>query len=316
MKTPVNLKPKKCVWQKLKASWMLHKWLYIMSIPFIAYFIIFKYIPMYGAQIAFKDYDVFDGIVGSPWVGLKHFKEFLSDYYFARLVKNTLAISLLSVVWSFPAPILFALLMNELRQERFKKVVQTITYLPHFISVIVICGMLVDFLAKDGLITTLLHTLFGMEPTYYLSYPQYFRTIYIASDVWAGFGWGSIVYLAALTNIDQVLYEAATIDGAGKFKQVLHVTIPGILPMVMTMLIMRIGHVMGVGYEKIILLYNGNTYETADVLSTYTYRMGIAGADMRYDYTTAIGLFTNMINLILIITANKVSKKLTETSLW
>ena len=248
MKTAVNLKPKKSVWQKLKASWMLHKWLYIMSIPFIAYFIIFKYIPMYGAQIAFKDYDVFDGIVGSPWVGLKHFKEFLSDYYFARLVKNTLAISLLSVVWSFPAPILFALLMNELRQERFKKVVQTITYLPHFISVIVICGMLVDFLAKDGLITTLLHTLFGMEPTYYLSYPQYFRTIYIASDVWAGFGWGSIVYLAALTNIDQELYEAATIDGAGKFKQVLHVTIPGILPMVMTMLIMRIGHVMGVGY--------------------------------------------------------------------
>lgn len=317
MKT-VQGKPKNILQSTLdaiKVSWIKHKWLYIMSIPFIAYYVIFHYMPMYGATIAFKDYDVVLGVSGSPWVGFKHFKDFFHDFYFTRVIRNTLLISIYNLLWSFPAPIIFALLMNELRSERFKKTVQTITYLPHFISLIVICGMLTDFLAQDGLISVLLSK-FGFEPTYYLSYPQYFRTIYIASGIWQGIGWNSIIYLSALSGIDQQLYEAARIDGASKLRQVWHVTLPGIIPTIMTLLILQMGKVMSVGYEKIILLYNGNTYETADVLSSYIYRLGLSGTSMRYSYTTAIGLFSSLINIILLVTANKISKAVSESSLW
>ena len=299
----------------VKKSLIRHKWLYIMSIPFIAYYIIFHYMPMYGAIIAFKDYDITLGIAGSEWVGFKHFTDFFKDYYFVRVMRNTLLISVYNLLWSFPAPIIFALLMNEISKGWFKKIVQTVTYLPHFISIVVICGMLTDFLSIDGLITMILAKL-GFEPTYYLNYPQYFRTIYIASGVWQGVGWGSIIYLSAITGIDQQLYEAATIDGANRFKQTIHVTIPGIIPTIITLFIMNMGKVMSVGYEKIILLYNGNTYETADVLSSYIYRLGLGGSSQRYDYTTAIGLFSSLINIILLVSANKISKSLTESSLW
>lgn len=299
----------------LKKSLIKNKWLYIMSIPFVAYYIIFQYMPMYGAIIAFKDYDVTLGFSGSPWGGMKHFKEFIHDFYFIRVMKNTLLISVYQLIWAFPAPIIFAFLMNEINNKYFKKITQTITYLPHFISLLVICGMLTDFLSKDGLITVLLSKL-GMEPRYYLNYPQYFRTIYVSSEIWKTIGWNSIIYLAALTGVDQQLYEAAKIDGASKMKQVLHVTLPGIIPTIMTLLILQMGRIMSVGYEKIILLYNGNTYETADVLSSYIYRLGLSGTSARYSYTTAIGLFSSLINVILLVTANKVSKIVSESSLW
>ena len=317
MKT-VQAKPKNTsngVFKALRTSWMRHKWLYIMSIPFIAYYVIFHYMPMYGATIAFKDFDVSLGVTASPWVGFKHFEAFFKDFYFTRIIRNTLLISIYNLLWAFPAPIIFALLMNEMRHEGFKKTVQTITYLPHFISLIVICGMLTDFLAEDGLISVILSK-FGMEPTYYLSYPQYFRTIYISSGIWQGIGWSSIIYLSALSGIDQQLYEAARIDGANKLRQVWHVTLPGIVPTIVTLLILDMGKIMSVGYEKIILLYNGNTYETADVLSSYIYRNGLSGTSMKYSYTTAIGLFSSVINIILLVTANKISKLVSESSLW
>lgn len=314
MKT-VQCKPKNSFFKAIRTSWIKHKWLYIMSIPFIAYYVVFHYMPMYGATIAFKDYDITLGVTGSPWVGFKHFEAFFKDFYFTRVIRNTLLISVYNLIWSFPAPIIFALLMNEMRSEKFKKTVQTVTYLPHFISLIVICGMLVDFLAEDGLITVILSK-FGFEPTYYLSYPEYFRTIYIASGIWQSIGWSSIIYLSALSGIDQQLYEAARIDGASKLRQVWHVTLPGIIPTIMTLLILQMGKIMSVGYEKIILLYNGNTYETADVLSSYIYRLGLSGTSMRYSYTTAIGLFSSVINIILLVTANKISRLVSESSLW
>ncbi len=289
-------------------------WIYVLAAVVLAYYILFHYLPMYGAVIAFKEYDVAKGIMGSPWVGLKNFKDFFNDYYFVRLLRNTLLLSVYNLLWSFPATILFALLLNEIRQEKFKKVVQTVTYLPHFISTIVVCGMLIDFLADDGLITQIVK-LFGGEGKYYLNYPQYFRTIYVSSGIWQSIGWGSIIYLAALSGIDTELYEAATIDGAGRLRQTWHITLTGLLPTIVTLLILEIGKLMNLGYEKIILLYNGNTYETADVISTYVYRLGL-GASRRYSYTTAIGLFNSLINLILLVSANKISKRLTDNSLW
>lgn len=289
-------------------------WIYVLAAVVLAYYVLFHYLPMYGAIIAFKDYDVAKGITGSSWVGLKHFKAFFSDYYFTRLLRNTLLLSVYNLLWSFPATIVFALLLNEIRQAKFKKVVQTVTYLPHFISTIVVCGMLVDFLADDGLITQLIE-LFGGEAKYYLNYPQYFRTIYVSSGIWQNIGWGSIIYLAALSGIDTELYEAATIDGAGRLRQTWHITLTGLLPTIVTLLILEIGKLMNLGYEKIILLYNGNTYETADVISTYVYRLGL-GALRQYSYTTAIGLFNSVINLILLVSANQISKRLTDNSLW
>lgn len=289
-------------------------WIYFLALIVVAYYILFHYLPMYGAVIAFKDYDVAKGIFESPWVGLKHFKDFVNDYYFTRILRNTLLLSVFNLLWSFPLTIVFALLLNEIKQQRFKKIVQTVTYLPHFISTIVICGMLVDFLAQDGLISQLIQS-WGGEAKFYLNYPEYFRTIYISSGIWQGIGWGSIIYLAALTGINTELYEAAMVDGAGRLRQTWHITLPGILPTIVTLLILEIGKLMSLGYEKIILLYNGNTYETADVISTYVYRLGL-GEMRRYSYTSAIGLFNSVINMILLVSANKISKSLTETSLW
>ena len=222
-------------------------------------------------------------------------------------------ISLYSLLFSFPAPILLALLLNELRSNKFKRCVQTVSYLPHFISVMVVCGMIIDFTRSDGLINDIVALFGGSRQTMLLN-PAMFRSIYIVSDIWQGVGWGSIIYLSALTSIDAEQYEAAVIDGAGRLQKVLHVTLPGIAPTIVIMLIMRIGQIMNVGYEKIILLYNGNTYETADVISSFVYRKGLIEAD--YGYSTAIGLFNSSINLLLLLIANTVSRKVSETSLW
>jgi len=268
---------------------------------------------MYGVIIAFKEYAPGLGYWGSPWVGFRHFIDFFRNVYFFRVIRNTLAISLLSLIFAFPAPLILALLLNELSCRWFKRTVQTISYLPHFISIMVVAGLIVDFTASDGVINDLLE-FFGMERQTMLLNPKLFRPIYIISDIWQSAGWGTIIYLSALTGIDPELYEAATIDGANRFKRVLHVTLPGIMPTVIILLILRIGSIMNVGYEKIILLYNPNTYEVADVISSYVYRRGLQ--EFQYSFSTAVGLFNSIINFILVCGANYVSNKVSEHSLW
>ena len=295
-------------------DWKKYKWLYIgFALPLVLYYVVFKYIPLYGLQIAFRDYKVTKGIWGSAFVGFKHFLEFFDSVYFTRLLGNTLKISIYGLALSFPVPIIFALLLNEFSSSKFVRTIQTLTYLPHFISTVVICGLLVTFCAKDGLINTII-TWFGGEPSDLLMRPELFRTIYIASDIWAGFGWGSILYFSALAGTDQAQYEAAYIDGATRFQRMRYVTIPAIMPTIVIQFILKIGGLMSLGSEKILLLYSPLTYETADVISTYVYRKGLL--DFDFSYSTAVGLFNSVINLILLVAANKLSKRVGETSLW
>jgi len=282
---------------------------YILVAVVLAYYITFHYLPMYGVIIAFKDFSPGLGIMGSEWVGLEHFKLFFGSDYAWRVIRNTLQISFYTLIWGFPAPIMLALLINEVRHIGFKKIVQTFSYLPHFISTVVICGMLVDFCSRDGLFSIM----FGIHDNL-LTLPQYFKTIFVASGIWESMGWNTIIYLAALTGIDTSLYEAAKIDGAGRLRQTLSVTLPGIMPTIVTLFILQIGRVMNVGFEKIILLYNPLTYETADVISSFVYRKGLI--EFNYGYSTAVGLFNSVINFSMVIFANRLSRKVNETSLW
>lgn len=296
-----------------KKDFKVNKAIYLLLIPVILYYLIFSYGPMYGALIAFKDYTPKAGVMGSPWVGLRHFISFFNTPSFFGILRNTLNISFSSLIFGFPAPIILALLINELRNARFARIVQTCTYLPHFISLMVVCGLVKDFTRDVGVITYLL-SLFGMEKVTLLNYPQYFVPIYVLSEIWKEVGWGTIIYLAALTGVDQQLYEAAKIDGANKWQQTIHVTLVGILPTIITMLIMRMGSILSVGYEKIILLYNDATLDVADVISTYVYRKGIL--EQSWSFSTAVSLFNSIVNLIFLMSANKISAKLTDTSLW
>lgn len=299
--------------KRIRRDLSRYKYVYIMLIPIVVWYILFCYRPLLGNVIAFKDYKASKGIWGSPWVGIKHFTAFFSSFYFWRLLRNTLLISLYGIIFSFPAPILLALLMNEMHSRWYKSTVQTITYMPYFISMIVICGMLMDFLKMDGVITTILAVL-GMPNENYLMKPEAFRTIYVASDIWQNCGWNSIIYMAALSSIDQELYEAAAIDGANRFKQTLHVTLPGLLPTIMILLIIRIGAVLNVGYEKIILLYNSANADTSDVISSFVYRRGILEAN--FSYTTAVDLFNSVISFGLVMGANALSRRKTAYGLW
>lgn len=298
---------------RAKKDWKRNKSLYFLVIPVILFYILFHYKPMYGAVIAFQDYNPRLGVSGSDWVGLDQFLRFFASPYFGRLLKNTLLLSVYGIVFGFPAPIILALLLNELKARKFKKTVQTITYLPHFISLVVVTGIIKDFTQSTGLINDIIVTLGGVR-TSLIQNPALYRTIYIVSDIWQGIGWGSIIYLSALSGVDQQLYEAASIDGAGRWKQLLHVTLPGIAPTIVIMLIMRMGQLLGTGYEKTILLYNEATYETADVVASYIYRVGIL--ERNWSYSTAIGLFNSGINLVLLIITNMISKRVSETSLW
>ncbi|MCR8636443.1 ABC transporter permease subunit [Paenibacillus sp. N5-1-1-5] len=284
-----------------------------MMLPGIVYYIVFHYIPMYGATIAFKNFTPVAGIWGSAWIGFKHFQDFFNSYYFLRIIKNTLLINFYSLLFGFPAPIILALLLNEVRKLWFKRTVQTLTYLPHFVSVMVISGLIVDFTSKNGLINDIIEW-FGGTRANLLMNEDLFRTIFVSSGIWQEIGWGSIIYLAALSGIDQEQYDAANIDGAGRFRQMLSVTLPGIMPTIIILLILRIGHMMDVGFEKVILLYNPSTYATADVISSFVFRKGIV--DANYSYSAAIGLFNSLINFILLIGANKLSRKYSDSSLW
>lgn len=289
------------------------KYLYAMMVLPLAYFVIFHYVPMYGVLLAFKEFDIGKGILGSPWVGLKHVRTFLSDPYSFTLVRNTVLLRLWTLALGFPAPIILALLLNELRHHRFKRIVQTCSYLPHFISLVVVCGMVVTFLAYDGPVNGLIKLL-GGTPYPWLQRAEWFRPIYVLSGIWQGAGWGSVLYLAALTAISPELYEAAVIDGAGRWQRMRHITLPGIAPTVTIMFLLNMGQMLNVGYQKVLLLYNGATYETADVLGTYIYRRGIAGAD--YGFATAVALFQSLVGLAFVIGSNAIAKRLSDTSLW
>jgi putative aldouronate transport system permease protein len=271
------------------------------------------YKPMYGALIAFQDYSPAKGFSGSPWIGLENFTRFIHSIYFWRLIRNTFWLSFLCLLWGFPAPIILAIMINEIRNRPFKKTVQTLTYLPHFISMVVVCGMIADFCISSGLINDIV-VFFGGQREPMLQDPDLYRTIYVVSNVWQQVGWGSIIYLAALSGIDNQLYEAAKMDGAGWWKQLWNVTLPGIAPVIIVMLLLQIGRLMSLGYEKTILLYNPSTYETADIISSYVYRVGLIDQD--WSYSTAVGLFNSVINMFLLVGANKFSKKFSETSLW
>lgn len=290
-----------------------YKNIYIMLAPVLLFYLIFCYVPMFGNVIAFQNYSITRGIFESHWVGFKHFYEFLTDYTFWRLLRNTLMINLYGLVFGFPAPIILALLLNEVRSRKFKRTVQTITYMPHFISTVVIVGIMLDFVATDGIINSVM-AFFGSDKIQFMTRSDMFWPIYTISDIWQGVGWGSIIYLSALSSIDVNLYEAAMIDGAGRFKQLLYITIPGIMGTIMIMLILKIGQMLSLGFEKIILLYNPSIYETADVISTYVYRKGLI--ERNYSYSTAVGLFNSLINFILLITANRMSKRMSGTGLW
>ncbi|MBS6646765.1 MAG: sugar ABC transporter permease [Clostridiaceae bacterium] len=299
--------------QILKKDWRRNRSLYILVIPVILFYAFFCYKPMYGALIAFKEYSPALGFAESPWVGFDNFTRFFDSIYFTRLLKNTVLLSLFNLAFGFPAPIILALLLNEVKNRHFKRVAQTVTYLPHFISLIVVIGMVTNFCMTTGLINDII-VFFGGEATPILQNPKLYRTVYIASSMWQQVGWGSIIYLSALSGVDSQLYEAASIDGAGKWKQMINVTLPGIAPTIIIMLILKIGQLMNMGYEKTILLYNPSTYETADIISSYVYRVGLLEQD--WSYSTAIGLFNSIINLVLIVFANRMSKRYTETSLW
>lgn len=286
---------------------------YLMVIPILILLFLFCYRPMYGILIAFKRYRPALGVWDSPWVGFQYFEQFFRDPYCWRLFRNTLSISGLSLLFEFPAPILLALLLNEVRSRKYKKVVQTVSYMPHFISTVVVCGMITTFCASDGLINNIIVALGGTKSNLLLN-KDLFYPIYIISDIWKGIGWDSIIYLAALSGVDQEQYEAARIDGANRLQQMFHITLPGLLPTVSMLLILRIGSLLSVGYEKIILLYQPTTYEVADVISSYVYRRGLMGGE--FSYGTAVGLFNSIVSIILLLIANKASKKMGQSGLF
>lgn len=293
----------------MRTNWSI----YVMALPVLAYFIIFHYVPMGGVLMAFQNYSVRKGILGSEWVGLQQFVRFFESQYFVRTLKNTLLISFYGLIFSFPFPIIFALCLNEVRSKKFKKITQTISYLPYFISVVVVVAILNDFCKADGVLTKLAAAL-GDNGGALISRPEWFRTLYIGSNMWQHLGYNSIIFISALAAIDPELYEAAVIDGAGRWKQTLYITLPGIASTIVILLILRLGQIMSVGYEKIILMYSPATYETADVISSYVYRVGIKDSD--YSYSTAINLFNSVINFMVLFVANAFSKRISETSLW
>ncbi|MDD6034563.1 MAG: ABC transporter permease subunit [Oscillospiraceae bacterium] len=287
--------------------------LILMIIPGIILVFIFSYIPMYGALMAFQEYSPAKGIWGSEWVGLKYFKMFFKNPYSGRLIKNTLLLGIYSLLWSFPAPIILALLLDQVPYLRYKKFVQTVSYFPHFISAVVIVGMVKEVCSIDG-VFNMIRVLTGGEAVSFMTTPKYFRTIYIASGIWQGIGWGTIIYLAALSNVDPQLHEAATIDGASRFQRVRYITWPTIVPTTTVMLIFAVSGILGADSQKVLLMYNSATYETADIIGTYVYREGIEGG--RYEYTTAIGLMMNIVSCVLLVLANQISRMLSDNSLW
>lgn len=293
----------------------IHDWrLVVLCLLPVAYFILFHYIPMYGVQIAFKNFRAVDGIWGSPWAGFKHFRRFFSSYQFWPLLKNTLALSFMQILIGFPIPIILALLLNQVKNAKYKKFVQSVIYCPHFISIVVLTGMLYIFLSpRNGIVNNMLVS-FGFDPIFFLGDSKYFRLTFVLSGVWQNAGWNAIIYLAALSAISPDLYEAAEVDGANKWQKILHVDIPGILPTAVMMLILEMGKVMNIGFQKAYLMQNAQNMAASEIISTYIYKVGLI--DAQYSYSAAINLFNNLINIILLVMVNKIAQKTTESSLW
>lgn len=313
--SPSSAKPIKSKRQDSLFRFMLrHKALYLMLIPGLLYFVVFKYVPILGSVIAFQDYNIYKGILGSEWVGLKWFEQFFNYPQFTRLLRNTLIISVYQIIFVFPAPIILALLLNELRHMALKRAVQTILYMPHFLSWVIIGGLGYMLMSPQiGLLNQLI-TSVGGDPIHFLQEPSYFRSIIISSSIWKDMGWNAVIFLAALAGISPSLYEAAKIDGAGRWKQFQHITFPGILPTIMLLLLLKIGHVLDLGFEQIYVFLNPITYETGDVLDTYTFREGIVNG--KYSLTTAIGLFKAVAGFLLLMVANRTSKATTGEGIF
>ncbi len=288
--------------------------LYLLLLPAVLYIVIFKYVPMYGVQLAFKKYYASRGIWGSPWIGFENFERFFTSYAFWRVIKNTVGINLYELLVSFPAPIMLALLLNHVKSNKFKRIVQTVTYAPHFISTVVMVGMLYIFLSpRNGIINQIV-LLFTDKPIFFLGSSEWFKTIYVFSGIWQHAGWSAIVYLAALTSIDTGLYDAAYIDGCNRFQVVRHVDLPGITPVVVIMLILDLGKMMQVGFQKIFLMQNDLNLQASEVISTYVYKIGLISG--QFSYSTAVNLFNTIVNILLLVTANNLAKRVTDNSLW
>ena len=296
--------------KSLRKNWEL----YVLISPVVLYFLLFEYWPMYGVQIAFKDFIASQGIWGSPWVGFKHFERFFDSYFFWRLIGNTLGISLYELAVGFPVPILLALMINEVRQKRFQRWVQTITYAPHFLSTVVVVGMVVMFLSPNQGIVNVIIRAFGGDEIAFMTQPEWFKSIYVLSGVWQHMGWSSVIYLAALAGIDPQQHEAARVDGASRLQRIWHINLPGIRPTIVILLILNVGSVMGVGFEKVFLMQNSLNMPASDVISTYVYRSGIIGA--QYSFSAAVGLFNSIVSFILLLTVNRIARRMSETSLW
>lgn len=287
--------------------------LYALFLPVLTYFAVFHYAPMYGVVISFQRFNIRLGVFGSPWIGLENFRKFFGSYYFERIVGNTFKLSFLDLLFAFPANILFALLLNEIGKSWFKRSVQTLTYLPYFISSVVAAGIIIDFTSSEGIIAQFVGLLTG-NVTNLMAHKEYFPAIYVGSNIWQGIGFGSIIYLAAISSVNPELYEAAIVDGAGRVRQTIHVTLPGILPTIVIMLILRIGNMLSIGYEKMLLLQNASNLESSEIISTFVYRKGLIEAS--YGYSAAVGLFNSVVNFTFLVGANFLSRRLTETSLW
>ena len=307
-------------WNDTKKDFRINRSLYLLVLPVVAYYIIFMYVPMSGILMAFQNftynikYNFFGNLIHSEFVGLDQFKSLFGSLYFKRALGNTLRISIASILIEFPAPIILALLLNEIKSKNFKKLTQTTSYLPHFISMVVVCGMVKDFTTDTGIVSTLISYITGKPAETMLNNPKLFLPVYIGSNLWQEIGWGSIIYIAALSGIDQALYEAAAIDGAGRWKQMIHVTLPGILPTIVIMLILRMGSILNVSFEKILLLSNELTWKTSEVLSTLVYRRGLI--NMEWSFSVAANLFNSVVNFALLTLVNYISRKTSETSLW
>ena len=303
-------------WVRFRRALIRDRWLYLIMILPCLYYHLFHYYPMYGVTLAFKQYKPKLGIIGSPWAsqhGMKYVLQVVGDPYFWTVFKNTIVLNVVNLAITFPAPIILALLLNEVASDRYKRVVQTVTYLPHFLSTVVVVGMMNTMFSSSGIVNELLGKI-GLGPFAFLNDAQYFRPMYIGSNIWQNIGWDSIIFLAALSGLDQALYEAARIDGAGRWKQTIHITIPGILPTIVIMLILAMGKIMNVSYQKILLMMTGSNQSVSDVISTYVYRRGITKAD--FSYATAVGLFQSLVSLVFVTTTNWISRRTTETSLW
>lgn len=297
------------LWNDIKRDYML----YLMVLPAVIWFATFLYKPMYGLQIAFKNYSLFRGIEGSEWVGFEHFVDLFHRPDFLRAIKNTLTISALSMIFAFPMPVLLALMINEVYSRGYRKLIQTIVYLPHFISVVIVAGLVIQLLSLTGVVNNIRH-FFGLESLYFLTLPEWFRPIYISSNIWKEAGFDSIIYLAAIMSINPALYESAQVDGATRWQMITKITLPCIIPTIAVLLIIRLGNILEVGFEYIILLYQPGTYETADVISTYIYRQGIVGS--HYDVATAAGVFNSVVALVVVLFANYMSRKVTKTGIF